>query len=689
MQITPCKKKLKGKRKTAEAAKQPAVVPPPPPPTSVDPAEKLPENDILGFLANGYVLLENVGNDETNKNIIELNNAAMLREGVGEGVRNHTPIGNNCIAEAPELRAVIETKKVKTALRSILGDKYILHPHVIGMNNDPGSKCQTVHKDSFFGFEGHRHHTPWWVMAMYYPQDTPIEMAATSIIPGSQYYASEGGFDSRHLEGSDLTRAQQDWSTAETQMTCKAGTLLIVHYDLFHRGMNNTSSTRRWMFKYEFLRVEIASPYTTLSWNPSYTKDAHKSVICEYIVSWLNGAAPSTAREFTTAKSEMQKCVLSEHTRVSLVYEIALSKGSSSADHVGRQFLSGMLASGVPELVRTARHGFAALLYTGMKRGYDVGNVIEELVKTLRASEKIPQIASAVAIAFADVGDWSALTDEKLLVQVTDALTSVFVRNEDIFTPNLVTLPEIFPSDAKVETGIVETSKGSRTVTTNGVVLQSLLAPKGTSLKYQTRTVGGKSIGYHVAGVVNMNSAVRTGCCNVKAGCLAALCVIGSSTTVDVVVKSVFGVLSNTLQRGVHDVPNINGDMKRTQQGEILMEATVGAARLLNAHPIGSQQSEVLALLSQFVGKVASQDPSKNFPRRPGAGGHPGADQGLRYSMGLAITALLAHPQQEYIHEAYATLYKLRRLPPESGRGFDRAALLRKRCHLTTAQHAF
>ncbi|MEM7126700.1 MAG: HEAT repeat domain-containing protein [Chloroflexota bacterium] len=148
----------------------------------------------------------------------------------------------------PELVEVFAHPAVVGALTSILGRGYIMHPHRHCHLNRPGTPAQGQHKDSYEEDENVRHHRTRWAMAFYYPQDVTVEMGPSAIQPGTQYYNTR-------------QEAQQH---QEIALTGKAGTVTIIHYDLWHRALANQSDQQRFMMKFLFCRMEEpAEP----SWN--------------------------------------------------------------------------------------------------------------------------------------------------------------------------------------------------------------------------------------------------------------------------------------------------------------------------------------------------------------------------------------------------------------------------------------
>ena len=59
----------------------------------------------------------------------------------------------------------------------------MMHPHRFPHLSRPGNALQKWHKDSYWGTYRTRSHRPNLVMAMYYPQDTPLELGPTAGSP--------------------------------------------------------------------------------------------------------------------------------------------------------------------------------------------------------------------------------------------------------------------------------------------------------------------------------------------------------------------------------------------------------------------------------------------------------------------------------------------------------------------------
>ncbi len=211
------------------------------------PVEPLNDEQIRTFLANGFLQLQ--------PTLPQDYHDRMYERFVGIiGDDNDDNPGNNLLPVVPELQLLYDDPVIKGALTSVLGEGYMMHPHRVLHDNPPGSDQQVWHHDSYWGYKRkvHNHH-PWWVMIMYYPQDIYEKIGPTGIIPGSQYIA-------QRLEDID-----QLGSHAEGP----AGCCMMIHYDIWHRKMKNFTALKRFMVKFEFIRMQRP---TGVTWDSGETE---------------------------------------------------------------------------------------------------------------------------------------------------------------------------------------------------------------------------------------------------------------------------------------------------------------------------------------------------------------------------------------------------------------------------------
>ncbi len=186
---------------------------------------------LAGFLSHGFAILQSSLPKSYHDLIFERFDA------VADGGIGH--FGNNLLPLIPELNEFFEDPVVKGALASVLGDAYSMHPHRALHKNPPGSDEQQFHKDSYWGYTRRvRNHRPWWVMVMYFPQDTDAERGPTAVMAGSQ-----------HLN------QRPEGLCEEVPVAGPAGTFVLIHYDIWHRKMKNSTDLNRYMFKFEFTRL--------------------------------------------------------------------------------------------------------------------------------------------------------------------------------------------------------------------------------------------------------------------------------------------------------------------------------------------------------------------------------------------------------------------------------------------------
>ena len=181
--------------------------------------ELKPLNDerMRDFIVNGFLVVKTDLPPDFHEDIYKQTEEMFENEGQP---------GNNLLPRIPAIRAVLEDPGVAGALTALLGHNYFMYPHRFVHFNKPGRPGQSLHMD---GMTRRRHHTRW-AMVMYYPQDTTEEMGPTGILPRSHYYGNRN-------------RKVPPWGDllGGVPMSGVAGTVNIVHYDLFHRGTANRS----------------------------------------------------------------------------------------------------------------------------------------------------------------------------------------------------------------------------------------------------------------------------------------------------------------------------------------------------------------------------------------------------------------------------------------------------------------
>ena len=190
----------------------------------------LTDAQVQAYLTNGYITVQAAHSPAVHQNIQQQIETLFATEG--------NP-GNDILPKVPDLYQILQDPAVDGALQSLLGPSYLIHPHRHCHHNPCGSEGQGMHQDSYENDQNVRHHRTRWTMAFYYPQDVSLDMGPTAILPATQYYNS----------------SEQAYEREELSLCGRAGTVTIVHYDLWHRAMPNASDRDRFMVKFLFTRM--------------------------------------------------------------------------------------------------------------------------------------------------------------------------------------------------------------------------------------------------------------------------------------------------------------------------------------------------------------------------------------------------------------------------------------------------
>ena len=286
-------------------------------------------DDQLGqFIVNGYVVLRPELDAGLHERIFDETETVFEKEG--------NP-GNNLLPRIPAVQQILDSPEVRGGLTSILGEDYYTQPHRHCHFNPPGSQGQDLHQDGGSRWS----HRTRRILLFYYPQDTPEELGPTAVVPGSHFYATREGVA----------------ATAELPLCGQAGTVAIVHYDLFHRATPNRSDRNRHMMKFLFARTaEPRSP----SWRnggPGWPGEGGPDrKMYEHVWDWHFGrqtvAADSTERVAELLAGIEGGC---EGARLRAAYALS---GAGSAAAPG---LTRLLHADSQELRRNACHALSAI----------------------------------------------------------------------------------------------------------------------------------------------------------------------------------------------------------------------------------------------------------------------------------------------------------------------------------------
>ena len=345
---------------------------------------KLSEEQMRDFVANGYISLKPDLPESFHREIYETTEKAFERVG--------NP-GNNILPMVPQLQQVFDHPQISGALTGILGENYYLHPHRHCHFNKPSSEGQTLHKDSWSRFQ----HRTRWAMAFYYPQDTPVERGPTGIVPGSHYY---NGHPSAEVG-------------EEIPLWGEAGSLTIVHYDLWHRATPNVVEQPRYMVKFLFVRVEEPTAPTWEGKGAAWDTD---NPMWNSVWNWHRGATPANGGVDGDPEALLKE-LGSEDEMEALQAAYGLARGGQDiaenlsallgdeSDYVRRNAgyaLSAMDGQAVPALMETLSDADVTRRATAADVLGDIGRAAGDsetlLVNALRDGEQVVRLNAAHAL---------------------------------------------------------------------------------------------------------------------------------------------------------------------------------------------------------------------------------------------------------------------------------------------------
>ena len=284
------------------------------------PALPLTDKEMQDFIINGYVKVKTDFSPSFHDNIRQQLDTMFEETG---------NLGNNLLPAIPEIQEIFDHPIVHGAMQGVLGSDYVMHPHRYCHFNQQGSKGQNFHKDSYAGDEQIRRHRCRWTMAFYYPQDVTEDMGPTAVLPGSQYYETD---ESAHEQ-------------PELALCGEAGTVTIVHYDLWHRAMPNQSDKKRYMLKFLFIRLD--EPQTPLwksdtdDWHAlSNGEESEHPELWESLWEWYNGKQNGTSNGVLSAEVDtLLKTLDSDNERDRLNAAYRLGRVGTAAVPVLKQAL--------------------------------------------------------------------------------------------------------------------------------------------------------------------------------------------------------------------------------------------------------------------------------------------------------------------------------------------------------------
>ncbi len=351
----------------------------------------LNDEEMRSFIIDGYIKVQTNFSTNFHKTIFQQ---------VEDMFESQGNLGNNLLPLIPEIQQVFSHPAIHGALTSTLGQNYVMHSHRYCHFNPPGSTGQNFHKDSYEGDEQIRRHRCRWMMGFYYPQDTTEDMGPTAVLPGTQYYETH---ESAH-------------SQPELALCGEAGTVTLVHYDLWHRAMPNQSDKKRHMLKFLFTRLdEPKAPSwdsADSTWDSLDSEASLKGhdVMWRSLWNWFYGKQNGTKEDTGLVENDLPALIEAlgdpdEMVRLNAAYELGMmgaaavpalieiwqesweDKGSAGSENESFQHatyaLSAIGGPAVPALINALQDENESIRAGAAYALGDIGNVAQEAVPAL------------------------------------------------------------------------------------------------------------------------------------------------------------------------------------------------------------------------------------------------------------------------------------------------------------------
>lgn len=199
-------------------------------PAAIDRRYLLTDDQVIDFIIKGYIAVT----PECDPSL----HARVCREFDANGVvpvdLQNDPTGEAIYTKSPTLKTVFTDPVVHGATVSLVGHDYFVfgrYCHNLG----PKQGGAYWHQDDV----NTRRYQVRRLMFLYYPQDVTPDMGPTYVVPGT------------HLFNTPTDRmATLGNVRGQVPLVCKAGTVFITSYDIWHTASFNSSNKMRYLVKY-------------------------------------------------------------------------------------------------------------------------------------------------------------------------------------------------------------------------------------------------------------------------------------------------------------------------------------------------------------------------------------------------------------------------------------------------------
>ena len=195
----------------------------------------LDDEGVLAFCKNGFLTLEGVVDDDTNRRTNEFVEEHAGDQSVfGDGMEPTEILSEDWFVDT-----VIKNPQAAGAIRSLLGKDFGLPINMVNHRIQTPQPSQEWHVDGGAKFGPQLDH----LQVFYLPQKCTREMGPTEILPGSHFLFSHRDAMKR------IGRVRGSYYAA-----APAGSIILTHYGIWHRRSESSVPSLRNNLKYNYWR---------------------------------------------------------------------------------------------------------------------------------------------------------------------------------------------------------------------------------------------------------------------------------------------------------------------------------------------------------------------------------------------------------------------------------------------------
>ena len=198
----------------------------------------LTDTEVLDFCRNGFMMLEGVVPDEINQKTLEYCDHNVDHGTRPQGQKSFSP--DDILMQDWFMENVTLNREAAGAVRSLLGHSFHLPVWMANHREEAPFSNSNWHIDGNYVFSPELN----YLQVFYYPQDTPVELGPTHMVPGSHL-----------IRNAARCMAHLGNIAGAVPTAAPAGSIFLTVYQIWHRRGKATATGTRNLLKYNYWRT--------------------------------------------------------------------------------------------------------------------------------------------------------------------------------------------------------------------------------------------------------------------------------------------------------------------------------------------------------------------------------------------------------------------------------------------------